>query len=371
MASAVPTGAHPAGATPAGTILIMAGGTGGHVFPALAVADVLRERGYEIHWLGSEHGIENRLVPAAGYPLHTLAVQGVRGGGLRRKLQMPLQLLRAVLAARKKIHALSPRLVLGFGGFASGPGGIAARLCGVPLVIHEQNAIPGLTNRVLARFSTRTLAGFDGAFKSKAVFVGNPVRDAIAALPTPAERYTEREGPLRILVLGGSQGAQALNNRLPAALAGLFGDEPVMVRHQAGRGQVPQTETLYQAVSLPATVEEFIDDMAAAYGWADLVICRAGASTVSELAVAGLAALFVPLPTAVDDHQTHNASWLAARNAARLLPQQALDAGGLAEKLAGLRDRSALLEMATRAHAVALPGSATRVADICEEVLRG
>lgn len=354
-----------------GTILIMAGGTGGHVFPALAVADVLRARGYHIEWLGAEQGIENRLVPAAGYPLHTLNVRGVRGSGVVRKLQMPLQLLRAVLAARQKIHALSPVLVLGFGGFASGPGGIAARLCGVPLIIHEQNAIPGLTNRVLARVATRALEGFDGAFGGRAVMVGNPVRDAIAALPAPAERYSQHQGPLRILVLGGSQGALALNRKLPAALASLFGSEPVIVRHQAGRNRADEAREAYQVVALDAAVEEFIDDMAAAYAWADLVICRSGASTVSELAAAGVAALFVPLPTAVDDHQTHNAAWLASRNAARLLPQQELDAAGLSEKLAGLMHRTALAELAGRARAAALPDSATRVADICEEVLRG
>ena len=354
-----------------GTILMMAGGTGGHVFPALAVADTLRARGYRIEWLGAEQGIENRLVPAAGYPLHTLNVRGVRGSGVVRKLQMPLQLLRAVLAAREKIRALSPVLVVGFGGFASGPGGIAARLCGVPLIIHEQNAIPGLTNRVLAHMATRALEGFDGAFSGRAVMVGNPVRAAITALPAPAERYSQHKGPLRILVLGGSQGALALNRKLPAALAALFGAEPIIVRHQAGRHRADEAREAYQVVALDAAVEEFIDDMAAAYAWADLVICRSGASTVSELAAAGVAALFVPLPTAVDDHQTHNAAWLASRNAARLLPQQELDAAGLSEKLAGLMHRTALAELAGRARAAALPDSATRVADICEEVLRG
>ncbi|WP_111657271.1 undecaprenyldiphospho-muramoylpentapeptide beta-N-acetylglucosaminyltransferase [Isoalcanivorax indicus] len=359
-----------------GTVLMMAGGTGGHVFPALAVADVLRERGYDIAWLGAQGGIENRLVPAAGYPLHALKVRGVRGGGVWRKLQAPFLLLRAVLAARRVLRGTSAVLAVGFGGFASGPGGLAARLSGVPLVVHEQNAIPGLTNRVLARLANQTLEGFSGAFGGRARAVGNPVRNVIVSLPDPAQRYAERDGALRILVLGGSQGALALNRALPAALARLLQAQPAVIRHQAGRGRRDEAAGAYASAALEAAVDEFIDDMAAAYAWADLVICRAGALTVAEVAAAGVAALFVPLPTAVDDHQRHNAEWLAGQGAALVLEQQQLNAAALAERLRpvmaeGAIDRARLATMAVQARALAHTDSATHVADICEEVLRG
>ena len=358
------------------TVLMMAGGTGGHVFPALAVADALRARGYDIAWLGAQGGIENRLVPAAGYPLHALTVQGVRGGGLVRKLRAPFLLLGAVLAARRVLRGTSARLAVGFGGFASGPGGLAARLSGVPLVVHEQNAIPGLTNRVLSRVATRSLEGFDGALSGRAQAVGNPVREAIVALPAPAQRYGERDGALRILVLGGSQGALALNRRLPAALAGVLQAQPAVIRHQAGRGRREEAASAYEAVALEAAVEEFIDDMAAAYAWADLIICRAGALTVAEVAAAGVAALFVPLPTAVDDHQRHNAEWLSRQSAGLVLKESGLNAATLAEHLRpvmaeGLISRPALMAMAERARALSHGDSASRVAEICEEVLRG
>lgn len=353
------------------TVLMMAGGTGGHVFPALSVAELLQARGYKVEWLGAEQGIENRLVPAAGLTLHALKVRGVRGGGLVRKLAMPLQLLRAVLAARQVLRSTDAKLAVGFGGFASGPGGLAARLSGVPLLIHEQNAVPGLTNRVLARAATQVLEAFDGAFPAgAATAVGNPVRQSIASLPVPAQRYGERDGALRVLVLGGSQGALALNRQLPAVLAQLFEREPVIIRHQAGRGRREEAERAYQTAGLHAAVDEFIDDMAAAYGWADLVICRAGASTVSEVAAAGVAAVFVPLPSAVDDHQTHNARWLVSRDAAVMVAQQDLNAATLQQRLAGRLQRAALAELATAARAQAQAHSAERVADLCEEVLR-
>lgn len=358
-----------------GTVLMMAGGTGGHVFPALAVADALRERGYDIAWLGAQGGIENRLVPAAGYPLHALKVRGVRGGGLLRKLQAPFLLLGAVLAARRVLRGTSAVLAVGFGGFASGPGGLAARLSGVPLIVHEQNAIPGLTNRVLARLAQRTLEGFAGAFAGRATAVGNPVRNAIVAVPDPVARYAERDGALRILVLGGSQGALALNRTLPAALARLLQAQPAVIRHQAGRGRREEAASAYASAALEAAVDEFIDDMAAAYAWADLVICRAGALTVAEVAAAGVAAMFVPLPTAVDDHQRHNAEWLAGQGAALVLDQRQLNAAALAERLRpvmaeGVIERARLAQMAQQARALAHTDSATRVADICEEVLR-
>lgn len=352
-------------------VLLMAGGTGGHVFPALAVADVLRHRGIDVQWLGAEQGIETRLVPAADIRLHLLDVRGVRGNGLRRKLVMPFMLLRAVWRARLLMRSIRPSVAVGFGGFASGPGGLAARLSGVPLIIHEQNARAGLTNRVLSRLACRVLEGFDGAFPGKGESVGNPVRAAIAALPGPQERYEHRDGGLRVLIMGGSQGALALNRDVPALLADWLAGRPVKVRHQAGRGRIDEALEAWSATGVEAEVLEFIDDMAEAYAWADLVICRAGASTVAEVAAAGVAAVFVPLPTAVDDHQAANARWLVEHDAARLLPQSDLDQEGFARVMRGLEGRQPLSLLAGRARARALSGSAERVADICQEVAHG
>ena len=351
-------------------MLMMAGGTGGHVIPALAVADVLRQRGVDIAWLGSEQGIENRLVPAAGYPLHQLAVRGVRGGGISRRLLAPFMLLGSVLAAWRIVRQLRPVAAVGFGGYASGPGAIAARLAGVPLIIHEQNARPGLTNRVLAHFARQVLQGFPGAF-GQAMTTGNPVRAVIAQLPAPAERYAARNGALRILITGGSQGALALNKQLPVALAQALSGVDFEVRHQTGRGRTDEAAQVWNGLSAKVQLSEFIDDMADAFAWADLVICRSGASTVSEVAAAGVAAIFVPLPTAVDDHQTHNARWLADQDAALLLPQSSLNADALRARAAVITDRHALMQMAERARAMALPGSAVTVADICQEVAHG
>lgn len=353
-----------------GSVLIMAGGTGGHIFPALTLAGELRARGYEVNWLGAERGMETRLVPPHGLPMHLLRVEALRGGGPLQALRGGLQLLRALWQARAILRRTRARLAVGFGGYASGPGGIAATLAGVPLLLHEQNAIPGLTNRVLARVATRVLQAFDGAFGARAETVGNPVRPAIAALPDPARRYGERQGPLRVLVTGGSQGAQVLNVRLPAALRAVAGELPLMVRHQAGAGQVAVAADAWRNAGVAAEVCEFIDDMADAYGWADLVVCRAGALTVAEIAAAGVAALLVPLPTAVDDHQTANARWLTERGAALLLPQARLDVDGLAAVLGDRLERTALAEIARRARALAAPDSARRMADICEEMLR-
>jgi UDP-N-acetylglucosamine--N-acetylmuramyl-(pentapeptide) pyrophosphoryl-undecaprenol N-acetylglucosamine transferase len=351
-------------------VLIMAGGTGGHVFPALAVAHELGRRGFSVQWLGTEQGIESRLVPQHGYRLNTLPVRGLRGNGLARLAGAPLMLARAVFSAWRLIRRRRPALVLGFGGFASGPGGVAACMAGVPLVIHEQNAVPGMTNRWLARMARRVLAAFPGAFpgRNDVQVVGNPVRSDIAALAAPAERYGEHDGPLRVLITGGSQGALSLNRTLPTLLASVW-DQPLAIRHQAGRGRIGEAAAAWETAGREAEVVEFIDDMAAAWNWADLVICRAGALTVWEVAAAGVAAVFIPLPTAVDDHQTLNARWLADDDAARLLPQNELNEDGLSHALAGLDQRTALEAMAVRARDKAIPGSAARVAEICEEMV--
>ena len=354
-----------------GTILIMAGGTGGHVFPALAVADQLRARGFRILWLGAENGMEGKLVRQYGYEIAELAVSRLRGGGLKRKLTAPFNLLRAVWQARNLISQRQPLLAVGFGGFASGPGGLAARLCKVPVVVHEQNAVPGLTNRLLSKMATVTLEGFQGAFGSQsACWVGNPVRAEIANLDDPARRYAQHQGGLRVLVLGGSQGALVLNQDLPELLLAVLGRE-IQVRHQCGAGRTGEAAPIYQALGMQARVSEFIDDMAEAYGWADLVICRAGALTVAEVAAAGVAALFVPLPTAVDDHQTLNARWLSDRGAALLLPQRDMSAASLAGTLKPVAERGLLAQMGQRAREQAVADSAERAATLCEEVANG
>lgn len=353
------------------SILVMAGGTGGHVIPALTVAELLRQRGYAVHWLGAEQGIENRLVPAHNFPLHRLSISGVRGGGVMRKVTAPLKLLSAVLAARRVIRQVRPKLTLGFGGFASGPGGLASVISGIPLIIHEQNAVPGLTNRVLSVFARLVLQGFAGAFKRNAITVGNPVREAISALPGPSLRYVQRQGALHILVTGGSQGALALNKTLPKQLANVFTVDEIEIRHQSGKDRIDEAQAGYADTGLNVQIEEFIDDMAVAYEWADLVICRAGAATVCEVAAAGVAALFVPLPTAVDDHQTFNARWLADQGAALLMSQAALELGELGGRLKEELTRSRLQEIATRARALAITDSADKVAGICQEVIRG
>ena len=358
-----------------GPVLIMAGGTGGHVFPGLAVAAELRQRQVPVVWLGTAAGVEAHLVPAAGIPLEELSVAGLRGKGLARLVAAPWMLLRACLQAGGILRRLRPRVVLGLGGFAAGPGGLMARLLGVPLCIHEQNAVAGLTNRLLAPLAGRVLEGFPGSFGPgrRAGTVGNPVRPEIAALPPPEQRMAGRSGPLRVLVLGGSLGAQALNRAVPAALARLPGDCRIEIRHQAGRGaKAEEARAAYAAAGVEAEVLEFVDDMAAAYGWADLVICRAGALTIAELAAAGVASVLVPYPHAVDDHQTRNARHLAAAGAAVLVPQDALDPGVLGERIAAwCRDRGALVGMARRARALATVDAAARVADACLALARG
>jgi len=344
--------------------LVMAGGTGGHVFPALAVAQHIVAGGGQVHWLGSQGGMEVELVTKHGFAISTLPVAGVRGGGVARKLSAPLKIARSVLGALAVIRREQPTVVIGFGGFASGPGGVAARLAGVPLVVHEQNAIAGLTNRVLATVSDKVMVAFPGALKG-AEWTGNPVRAEIAALAAPEVRWRDRTGPIRLLVVGGSLGAQVLNESVPQALAVLGAG--VRVVHQSGEKHLEALQASYRRAGVEGELVAFIKDMAARYAEADLVICRAGAVTVAELSAAGVASILVPFPHAVDDHQTANARFLADQGAAVLLPQKELTAQGLASLIRGM-DRARLLDMAMKARALGKPEAARVVAERCIEL---
>jgi UDP-N-acetylglucosamine--N-acetylmuramyl-(pentapeptide) pyrophosphoryl-undecaprenol N-acetylglucosamine transferase len=352
-------------------VLIMAGGTGGHIFPGLAVAQSLRDRDVQVAWLGATGAMETRLVPAAGIELHTLDIGGLRGKSRMTRLAAPLRLMRALIAALRLVGRLKPRVVIGFGGFASGPGGVAAVLRRVPLIVHEQNRVAGFTNRQLARFARRVLGGFPDALPG-VEWVGNPVRDEIATLPAPAERFAARAGSMpRVLVLGGSLGAKALNDTMPAAIASMPQHARPLVRHQCGRYQEHDTQARYREFEIEAVVEPFIADMAEAYAWADLVICRAGALTLAELAAAGVPSVLVPYPHAVDDHQTRNAEFLVNQGAAETIAQSSLDAQALAARMkALLGDRDRLLAMADAARTCARPNAARIVADICLDVAR-
>lgn len=364
-------------------ILMMAAGTGGHVFPALAVSEELAQRGAIIHWLGTANGMENGLVKPIGYEFHTIAMQGLRGKGLARLLKTPIALLSAAMATNKIIRSHNIDMVVGFGGYVTAPGGIAARMTGTPLVIHEQNAVAGMSNRYLAKIATKVLQAFDNTFghsdpkgvdngsnKAKLQTVGNPVRNAITGVDEPAIRYNiEDKSPLRLLVVGGSLGAQVLNEKVPKALALI--NSPFEVRHQCGRNNEQATQAAYDSENLNHhnfTVQPFIDDMAAAYNWADVIVCRAGALTVTEIQNVGIAAVFVPLPHAVDDHQTANAHTLTEPGAAILLPQTELNAERLSRELMAL-DRLACLAMAKKGHALANRNSTQQVADIIWQTL--
>ncbi|PYC20485.1 undecaprenyldiphospho-muramoylpentapeptide beta-N-acetylglucosaminyltransferase [Aquipseudomonas alcaligenes] len=354
-----------------GNVLIMAGGTGGHVFPALACAREFKARGYAVHWLGTPRGIENELVPAAGLPLHLIQVSGLRGKGKLSLLRAPFQLVRALLQARKVVRELQPVCVLGMGGYVTGPGGLAARLNGAPLVIHEQNAVAGTANRSLAPFAKRVCEAFPNTFgkSDKLRTTGNPVREELF-LETPRDALAGRKP--RLLVLGGSLGAEPLNKLLPAALAKLPAELRPQVFHQAGKQHDQITAERYREAAVEAEVAPFIKDMARAYAWADLVICRAGALTVSELAAAGLPSFLVPLPHAIDDHQTRNADYLAKEGAAILLPQHATDADQLAAQLTEVLMHPEKLEaMGRTARSLAKPDATRTVVDICLEVARG
>ena len=354
-------------------VMILAGGTGGHIFPGLAVAAALSQRQVPVVWLGSRRGMENQLVPAAGITLETLDIGGLRGKDALTRVLMPLRLLRAVWQAMTVLSRHRPRAVLSFGGYAAGPGGLAAWLRRLPLLVHEQNRAPGLTNRVLSRLARRVLVGFPDAFPG-ARWVGNPVRSDISGLPTPDQRLRDHNGPLRLLVLGGSQGARALNESVPDAVAQLQDALPQVldVRHQCGRGNESSTAASYARHAISVTPEPFIEDMVTAYRWADLVVCRAGALTLAELAAAGLPSLLVPLPTAADDHQTRNAEFLVEHGAAELLPQGDALASRMAARIMLLaNDRVRLQSMALAARALARLDAADCVADACIEVSAG
>jgi UDP-N-acetylglucosamine--N-acetylmuramyl-(pentapeptide) pyrophosphoryl-undecaprenol N-acetylglucosamine transferase len=349
------------------TLLVMAGGTGGHVFPGLAVADLLKSRGWNVVWMGSPDGMENKLVRARGYEMAWVRFAALRGKGWMRKLMLPFNLLSGFWQAARAIREVNPDVVLGMGGYISFPGGMMAALLGRPLVIHEQNSVPGLANRVLAKVADRVVCGFPNALP-KSIYTGNPVRPEIAQMPSPAERFAGREPTLRLLVLGGSLGAAALNEVLPRGLAMLGEDERPHVVHQAGEKHLEQLQKSYEEAGIQAHCVAFIDNIAGAYEWADLVICRAGALTIAELSAAGVPAILVPFPHAVDDHQTANAKFLSQAGGAVLLPQKELTA----ESVSLIRNytRGQLLQMAEKARELARPDATLTVAQVCEDLIK-
>jgi len=348
------------------TLLIMAGGTGGHIFPGLAVAEQARAAGWQVVWMGARGGMEERLVPRHGYAAAWIRARAARGKGLLQKLLLPANLLLSFWESARHIRRIRPDVVLGLGGYVAFPGGMMASLLGRPLALHEQNAIPGLANRVLAGVSDKVMVAFPHAL-AKAEWTGNPVRADIAAIAAPEERFRERDGPLRLLVVGGSLGAQALNETVPRALALLGGRARVV--HQSGEKHLETLRGHYAAAGVQGELVAFIDDMARRYAEADLVICRAGAVTIAELSAGGMASVLVPFPHAVDDHQSANARFLAERGAAILLPQAELSAERLAELIRGM-DRATLLQMARNARGLGKPDAARVVAQRCMELAR-
>jgi UDP-N-acetylglucosamine--N-acetylmuramyl-(pentapeptide) pyrophosphoryl-undecaprenol N-acetylglucosamine transferase len=346
--------------------MIMAGGTGGHIFPALSVADYARAQGWTVVWLGSRAGMEARLVPPKGYDMAWIRFSGVRRRGLLPMALLPLNLLIAFWQSARAIFAHRPDVVLGMGGYVAFPGGMMASLLNRPLALHEQNSVAGLSNRVLSHVADKVLVAFPGAFgeRCKAEWTGNPVREDIAAVAPPDERFANRSGPLRLLVLGGSQGAAVLNEVVPKAIALLASAPRPQVVHQSGAAHLDKVRANYERAGVRADVLAFVDDMAARYAEADLLICRAGASTIAELAAAGVPAVLIPFPYAVDDHQTHNARFLSERGGAVLIPQSELTPEKLAGLLARL-DREKLLAMARAARAAARPDATRAVAEAC------
>ncbi len=348
-------------------LMVMAGGTGGHVFPGLAVAKQLQSEGWEIRWLGTADRMEAELVPQHGFEIDFIDISGVRGNGLKRLLAAPFRIIKSIIQANKAMADFKPDVVLGMGGFASGPGGVAARLRGLPLVLHEQNAAPGATNRLLSRMASRVLQAFPGTFDG-ATTVGNPVRDEVVALADQVRSYDKPT--LNLLVIGGSLGARILNQTLPQALAGLEVGQ-LAVRHQVGKGNTESVQAAYKdaGVTLDVEVSDFIQDMAQAYQWADLIVCRAGALTVSEVAAAGLPAVFVPLPHAVDDHQTKNAQFLTGQGGGKLLPQKELNSESLRELLQDwLRQPEQLKQMSQSSRQQAVLDATDQVSGVIKQL---
>ncbi|MDD3353103.1 undecaprenyldiphospho-muramoylpentapeptide beta-N-acetylglucosaminyltransferase [Zoogloea sp.] len=345
------------------TLMVMAGGTGGHIYPGLAVADALRDRGWKVVWMGHPDGMEARIVPVSGYEMAWVRFTALRGKGLLRKLLLPFNLLRGFAQALAQIRRVRPDVVLGMGGYVTFPGGMMAALSGVPLVVHEQNSVAGLANKVLAGVADKVVTGFPNVL-GKGEWAGNPVRAAITAVALPAERFAGRCGPLRLLVVGGSLGAAALNDTLPRALAMIPADQRPVVTHQAGTRQIDALRAAYKAAEVEGELLPFIDDMAERYASADLVICRSGALTVAELAAVGVASVLVPYPHAVDDHQTGNARFLAEAGGAVLLRQTELTPQRLAALLQEMT-RERLLAMAERARGCARSEATIRVAEVC------
>ncbi len=380
-AGAASVGAASAAIPTTSPVMILAGGTGGHIFPGLAVAHALRALNVPVLWLGADGGMETRLVPANDFPIRTIAVRGLRGKSLASALSAPLVLVRSLWQALGVLRQARPRAVVSFGGFAAGPGGLAAWLLRRPLLVHEQNRAPGVTNRVLARLARRVLCGFPDSFPGVAnETVGNPVRAEISAMPPPAERLAARSATalardttasFNLLVLGGSQGARAINAAVPKVIAALGDASHIVIRHQCGARMVDETRAAYTAAGVTANIEPFIADMAEAYGWADLVIGRAGALTIAELCAAGVGSILVPFPGAVDDHQARNAEFLAERGGGEWLRQDAGLEAGLRARIASLlTDRTRLLRMAEAARAASFPDAAGRVAEIALEEAR-
>lgn len=349
------------------TLLVMAGGTGGHIFPGLAVAEFLRKEGWQVVWLGNPSGMENQIVPGRGIPFEGIHFGGLRGKGIKTKLLLPFNLMRALWQSVLILRRVKPSVILGMGGYVTFPAGLAAVLMGYPLVLHEQNSVAGLANKVLAKFSGRQLCAFPNALPG-AQWVGNPLRADLLSLPHPSARYDSRTGSLHLLVVGGSLGAAALNENVPRALALLPKDSRPSVFHQAGEKHVVHVRQLYEELGVNAQVEPFIDNMARAYEEADVVICRSGAMTVAELAASGVAACLVPFPFAVDDHQTSNAKFLSDAGAAVLLPQPDLQPEKLASWISSLT-RERLKQMAIKALACAKPNATADVAQVCKELV--
>jgi UDP-N-acetylglucosamine--N-acetylmuramyl-(pentapeptide) pyrophosphoryl-undecaprenol N-acetylglucosamine transferase len=346
--------------------LVMAGGTGGHIFPGLAVAEALRDAGWRVHWLGAPDSMESQLVPPRGFAFEAVDFGGVRGKGLKTLVVLPFKLLRAFWQSLQVVRRVQPDVVLGLGGYITFPGGMMASLCGKPVVLHEQNSVAGLANKVLAQVADRVFTAFPGVFKT-GQWVGNPLRRAFTEQAGPAQRFAGRTGPLRVLVVGGSLGAKALNDIVPQALALLPAATRPVVTHQSGAKQIEALRANYAAAGVQAVLTPFIEDTATAFAHADLVICRAGASTVTEIAAVGAAALFVPFPFAVDDHQTTNAQFLVAQGGGWLVPQAELTAQALADRLAGM-SRESLLACAEQAYEQKKTNATREVVMACEEL---